>query len=144
MLHVAFGVPVSFLVPRSCDTTSCHVMSHTKVMASWIMHVCCSQCQWSLTFTCCCSHRFTHSVSEYEVCVWNLQNVINKCLHHVPFPPLSPFFFSSFATICPISHSGIHSHSLHHYFFWGFLFLSFFLSLLFLSCSTSSLTFLNS
>lgn len=31
-----------FLMPRSCDTTSCHVMSHTGVMPSWIMHVCCS------------------------------------------------------------------------------------------------------
>lgn len=41
-----------------------------------------------------CSHSPTvlpsFSITEYEVCVEILQNVINKCLHHPP--PFSPFF----------------------------------------------------
>lgn len=131
-------------VLRSCDTsTCCH--------RSWVTP---KSCQAGP----CMSPQpnmpvFTHihillsplprTLCIYEICVSILQNVINKCLHHILFPPPLLCFLFSFPTICPISHS-MTSPSLRFYFFFLFLLFSWISFYPFLVCSTSTLTFLNS
>lgn len=75
---------------------------------------CCITCQWSCTSTYCCpppTPRLPQSLSQ--VCVLTLQNEINKCLHHVLFPPFAFSLFLSFPTICPLFISTIFPLVLH-------------------------------
>lgn len=66
-------------------------------------HACrCSlTCQWLLSHSHTVVPTTSDSVTEYEVCVSVLQNVINKYLHHILFSPSPPLFFS--CLFCPIS-----------------------------------------
>ncbi|KAM7009930.1 regulating synaptic membrane exocytosis protein 1 isoform 3-T3 [Tautogolabrus adspersus] len=85
-------------------------------------------------FTYCRSHRLTHPVTKYEVCVSILQNVINKCLHHILLFPLFSFVFSPL-----FPQSFLISHFTNDTFLH--LFHSFVSSSLHLSGSTSTFTF---
>lgn len=95
-LHVAFSVPASSLCWGAVTHPDVVTGHESRQGHAKLGHACCCSGHihvHTVTYT-----TASHFVTDYEVYVSTLQNVINKCLHRVLFSP-----FSSFPTICPLS-----------------------------------------